>query len=336
MYIVTGGAGFIGSAFLAELNSCGIDDIIVVDRLSPERHAADNRDSVTAEKWKNLRNKRINDYIDMESFYPELDKNSLPKTIKAVIHLGANSSTTESDAGLMMRMNYSASRKLAEWALARDLPFIYASSAATYGDGGRGFSDSDEVTRTLIPLNVYAYSKQLFDCWALQSGAIKKMAGIKFFNVYGPNEYHKREMRSVVHKAFGQIQDVGKVRLFKSSHPDYADGEQERDFIYVKDCSRVLRWFLENPEQTGIFNLGTGKARSFNDLAKAVFTALDLPAAIEYIPMGEELALKYQNFTQAETGKLQAILGNSLEFHSLEDGVADYVKNYLKSSDPYL
>jgi len=323
MYLVTGGAGFIGSAFLAELNAQGIDDILVVDRLG------------SSDKWRNLRNKKIDDFLTVDRFVELLSRNALPKKITAVVHLGACSSTVEQNADYMVQNNYRFSRELAEWALSQKLRFIYASTAATYGDGSQGFSDAEESIPSLLPLNIYAYSKQLFDFWALNTKALQSMVGLKFFNVYGPNEYHKGPMRSVIHKAFEQIISHGRVELFKSAHPDFNDGEQSRDFIYVKDCTKILSWFLEHPETNGIFNLGTGKARSYNDLANAVFNALDKPSSIHYIEMPEEIRDKYQNYTQAEMEKLQSVIP-SLSFQSLEDGVGDYVKSYLIKDDPYL
>ena len=238
MYIVTGGAGFIGSAFLSKLNQEGISDILVVDALGE------------SENGKNLVQKDINDYWDKECFLKQLLENKLPKKIEAIVHLGACSSTTETDAKYMMNNNYRYTRALAEYALDKKIRFIYASSAATYGDGSLGFSDNHQSTHGLKPLNVYAYSKQLFDLWALKSNAVDRMVGLKFFNVFGPNEYHKESMRSVALKAFEQIQETGKVKLFKSYRPEYQDGEQKRDFVYVKDCCDVMYWFLKTKIKT--------------------------------------------------------------------------------------
>ncbi len=316
MYILTGGAGFIGSAFLAKLNAEGIDDVLVVDDLG------------TSEKWRNLSNKKLNDYLHKDQLLERLRSGSMPDNVRGVIHLGACSSTTERDAEYMMRNNYQFSKAIAEWALHRGVRFIYASSAATYGDGEHGFVDDESKLDSFRPLNVYALSKHLFDQWALSTGALKRAVGLKFFNVYGPNEYHKGDMRSVVHKAYHQIKDTGSVSLFKSYHPDYKNGEQLRDFVYVKDCADAMWWLLENPSKAGLYNLGTGEARHWKDLVTAVFSAMGKAPKIDFIEMPDHLKGKYQYFTQADMGKLKKI-GYEKPFTSLEDGVADYVKNYL-------
>jgi len=323
MYILTGGAGFIGSALLSYLNSKGRSEILVVDNLA------------SSEKWRNLRGKKFSDYVHKTEFLKRVENGVMPEKVDAIIHLGACSSTTEMNAEYMMANNYRYSRTLAEWALSKNIRFIYASSAATYGDGARGFSDEDRECEKLRPLNVYGFSKHLFDLWALETKATKKIAGIKFFNVYGPNEYHKGDMMSVICKAHEQILGTGKLKLFKSYRPDYQDGEQKRDFVYVKDCSEVIDWLLSNPTVSGIFNLGTGQARSWNDLAGAVFAAVEKKRNIEYIEMNEELRSRYQYFTEAQMGKLRAA-GYTKPFTSLEDGVADYVKNYLAHGERYL
>lgn len=252
----------------------------------------------------------------------------LLNNVKTIIHLGACSSTTEINAEYVMHNNFSFSKALAEWALPRGIRMIYASSAATYGDGNLGFSDADEVCKKLRPLNIYGYSKQAFDTWALNTGAIKGMVGLKFFNVFGPNENHKAEMSSVVFKAFNQAKTQGKIKLFKSHHPHYKDGEQKRDFIYVKDCCEVLWWLYKHPKVCGIYNLGTGTAQHWNDLAKAVFTALNKENNVEYIEMPLHLQSKYQYFTQAEMNKLKSA-GLNYAFMPLEDAVGDYVNNHL-------
>jgi ADP-L-glycero-D-manno-heptose 6-epimerase len=249
--------------------------------------------------------------------------------------MGACSSTTERDADYLMENNYRYSRMLAEWALKKEIRFIYASSAATYGDGSLGFSDNDEVSKTLKPINMYGYSKQLFDLWMLGNGLERKITGIKFFNVFGPNEYHKGDMRSVIHKSFEQIQNEGTVRLFKSYRNEYRDGEQKRDFIYVKDCVEVLWWLMQHRNVAGIFNLGTGNARTWNELIQAVFQALEKPLQIEYIEMPESIRNQYQYFTEADMKKLRTE-GCNITFHTLEDAVYDYVKNYLTGEDIYL
>ena len=232
MIIVTGGAGFIGSAFIWKLNEEGIDDILIVDELGE------------SDKWKNLVNRRYVEYIHKDAFLRMIRNDQMPFTPRAIIHMGACSSTTERDADYLMDNNYHYTCRLAEWALPKNIRFIYASSAATYGDGSRGFSDDSSVTPTLRPMNMYGYSKQIFDLWVLRQQVENQVVGIKFFNVFGPNEYHKGDMRSVVHKAFEQIRDTGKVRLFKSHKPEYTDGGQMRDFVYVKDCVDVMWWLL--------------------------------------------------------------------------------------------
>ncbi|RMD85298.1 MAG: ADP-glyceromanno-heptose 6-epimerase [Candidatus Dadabacteria bacterium] len=323
MYIVTGGAGFIGSAFLAKLNSMGVERIIVVDNLGK------------SDKWKNLNGKIFLDYIHKNDFIEALYQNKFSTSIKAIIHMGACSSTTERDAEYMLRNNYLYTKSLSEWAISNKVRFIYASSAATYGKGENGYSDSHSKIPLLRPLNIYGFSKQLFDLWALKTGAISEITGIKFFNVFGPNEYHKGDMASVVYKAFNTIQQTGKVRLFKSHNPKYKDGEFVRDFIYIKDCVEVLWWFFENEGKTGIFNLGTGKARSWNDLASAIFKAMGKKEEIEYIDMPEEIRGQYQYHTEAEMEKLRQA-GCAFAFSSLEDSIEDYVKNYLMAENCYI
>ncbi len=323
MIVVTGGAGFIGSATIAMLNKIGRDDILVVDELGK------------SEQSKNLVSKKIAGYEHKDDFLNAIERNTYTSTIDSIIHLGACSSTTEQDVEYLMRNNYRYTRQLAEWSLAHNVSFIYASSAATYGDGSHGFSDDDTVTPLLHPLNPYGHSKQAFDLWALQQQLLDKITGIKFFNVFGPNEYHKGDMMSLVAKAYRQIQGTGKVRLFKSYRSDYGDGEQVRDFIYIKDCTAVLAWLLEHPTVHGLFNLGTGKARSWNDLATAIFSALGKPVRIEYIDMPETIRDAYQYHTEATMDKLRRA-GCQLLFHSLEDAVKDYVQNYLHTATPYL
>ncbi|MDD5474938.1 MAG: ADP-glyceromanno-heptose 6-epimerase [Syntrophales bacterium] len=320
MIIVTGGAGFIGSALVWKLNGSGVQDILIVDNLGE------------TEKWKNLVNLRFEDYLHKDLFLKMVKSDSINKKISAIVHLGACSSTVERDADYLMENNYRYSRILAEWSLRKKIPFIYASSAATYGDGSFGFSDDDSVSAILRPINMYGYSKQLFDLWVLRKGLDRKVAGIKFFNVFGPNEYHKGDMRSVVHKAFEQIRDTGEVRLFKSHKDDYGDGEQKRDFIYVKDCVDVLWWLLERPEARGIFNLGTGKARSWNDLALAVFSAMKKKPQIFYIDMPESIRDQYQYYTEASMEKLRSA-GYVAPFSSMEEAVKDYVINYLEGAE---
>ncbi len=313
MIIVTGAAGFIGSAVVAHLNKQGERDITVVDVLR-------NND-----KWKNLRGLDFDDYIDRDRL-PDFLHNR--KNVRAVIHMGACSATTEQDAAYLMENNYRYTLNLARHCTEHNIRFIYASSAATYGMGEHGYEDDESQLQLLKPLNMYGYSKQLFDLKARREGWCNRIAGLKFFNVYGPNEYFKGDMASVVFKAFNQINESGRVKLFKSHHPDFADGGQLRDFIYVKDVVHVIHYLLEHPQVHGIYNVGSGKARSFKDLAQAVFNAMNLEARIEYIDMPESIRDRYQYFTEARMEKLKST-GYEKPFHSLEEGVEDYVRKYL-------
>lgn len=323
MIVVTGGAGFIGSAFVWKLNSEGIDDIIIVDRLG------------TADKWKNLVNLRFVNYFHKDDFLPLIHADTLPFEVDAIIHMGACSSTTQRDADYLWQNNYVYTGELAEYAIGRGIRFIYASSAATYGDGALGFSDDHEKISAFKPINMYGYSKQVFDLRVLRHSWGNKIAGLKFFNVFGPNEYHKEDMTSVIFKAFHQIKETGKVKLFKSYLSEYPDGGQMRDFVYVKDCVDVMWWLYNNHDVNGIYNLGTGRARTWNDLINAVFTAMKIRPGIEYIEMPESLRNQYQYFTEAKMDKLKTA-GCPLAFSSLEDSVLDYVVNHLQKTDSYL
>jgi ADP-L-glycero-D-manno-heptose 6-epimerase len=320
MIVLTGGAGFIGSAFLWKLNQEGIDDIIIVDNLG------------SGEKWKNLVGKKFRDYVQKNDFLELVEEGKFPKP-EHVIHLGACSSTVLTDANYFIKNNYEYSKAMAKWAFASKAPFIYASSAATYGDGHFGYDDTNEASYKIRPLNMYGYSKLLFDLWILGNGFEKKAAGIKFFNVFGPNEYHKGEMMSVICKQFKDVRDQGVIRLFKSYRNDYKDGGQKRDFIYVKDAVNVMWYLFKNPGKTGIFNLGTGVARTWNDIANAMFAALGKKPRIEYIEMPDYLKPKYQYFTEAAMSKIKKA-GCDYKFHSLEDSIKDYTK-YL-SENSYL
>ncbi len=322
MIIITGGAGLIGSSLTARLNEAGEDNIVIVDNLS------------TSPKWKNLVGKGFVDYIHKDNFIEQLEGGKFRGKVRTIVHMGACSSTTEEDADYLMQNNLQYSISLAEHCLDNNIRFIYASSAATYGAGEQGYSDADDVQSSFRPLNRYGYSKQLFDLWALRNKVTDKLAGLKFFNVYGPNEYHKEGMWSVPYRAYHQILKDGKVKLFKSYRDDYKDGEQKRDFIYVKDCADVMLWLIENPNTSGIFNLGTGKARTWKDLVTAVFNAMGKEPNIEYIDMPDNLRDQYQYFTEAEMSKLEAT-GCPLPKSSIEDGVRDYVQSHLQKENPY-
>lgn len=319
-FIVTGGAGFIGNNIARALNESGCDDILIVDRL-------DGKD-----KERNLRRIRFRDYLDKDDFRKQClragGRGARPALLETVFHLGACSSTTETDREYLSDNNFQYTRELCEWCMERNIRFVYASSAATYGDGSLGYSDADEVTRQLRPLNPYAESKHKFDIWALENKALDRIAGLKYFNVYGAGEDHKGEMRSMVNKAYGQILRTGEIKLFKSCLPDYADGEQERDFLYVNDAVRVTMFFHRHSDRSGIFNCGTGQARTWLDLARAVFTAMGREPKIGFIDMPETIRDKYQYHTCADISKLRRA-GYTEPFISLEDGVRDYVANHL-------
>jgi ADP-L-glycero-D-manno-heptose 6-epimerase len=310
--IVTGGAGFIGSAICQKLNELGETDILIVDRLDK------------TDKWKNLAPLRFADYVDADDFIENLD--ALTGT-KIVFHLGACSATTERDANFMMRNNYEFTKTLANWSVKSNARFIYASSAATYGDGANGMSDGTDELEKLRSLNVYGYSKHLFDLYARRNRLFERIVGLKYFNVFGPNENHKGDMRSLVNKSFAQIQKTGKIELFKSANPDYEDGEFGRDFVYVKDAAEMTVHFVENPA-SGLFNVGSGQMNTWNELAKAIFAALDLPPNIEFVEMPEHLRDRYQYRTQADLTSIRAT-GYAQTAAPLREAVADYVQNYL-------
>jgi ADP-L-glycero-D-manno-heptose 6-epimerase len=320
MIIVTGAAGFIGSAFVGKLNSEGVRDILVVDNLA------------STSKWKNLVKKSFREYLHKDQFLSMLKSDNLPSSVDAIVHLGACSATTESNMDYLMVNNVKYTQTLAEFAIARDIRFVYASSAATYGDGDSGYDDTLDNIEQLQPLNGYGYSKHLFDLWAKRLGLFNKIVGLKFFNVYGPNEYYKGEMASVVWKAFNTIRDTGAFSLFKSHRPDYKDGEQKRDFVYVKDCCDVMWWLLNNPKANGLLNLGSGKARTWNDLVTSVFTAMNKPVNIQYVDMPPKLINQYQYFTEAPIERLIAA-GYNQKLHQLEEGIHDYVTNHLLKRD---
>lgn len=325
MIVVTGGAGFIGSVLVKMLNEKGRDDIIIVDRLRESK------------KWKNLRSLNYAEYILADDFFPD-EMMERYNRLDVIFHMGACSSTTEKNMDYLMENNVNYSKGLFNFSIENSIPFIYASSAATYGAGEFGYSDQHDIINNLLPLNPYGYSKQLFDQWVLeQKASPPKWYGVKFFNVFGPNEYHKEDMRSVVHKSYCQIKDTNKVKLFKSHRNDFKDGEQLRDFIYVKDAARALIEMWEKGDSTlsGIYNMGTGEARSFKDLVTAVFKGTDKPVEIEYFDMPLEIRDQYQYFTKAKMDKFKQLVPD-FSFMSLEEAIFDYVNNYLLKLNPYL
>lgn len=318
MIIVTGGAGFIGSCIVRALNDKGIEDIVIVDNIRE------------TDKWMNMRNKKYIEYIHRDDFLPRLTE--FAGKVTHVIHMGACSATTEKDFDFLYKNNFEYTKTLWKFCARTGASFIYASSAATYGDGSEGFSDEEDIKR-LRPLNGYGYSKQLFDLWVEKELAAGESiphqhVGFKFFNVYGPNEYFKGTMASVIFHTFNDVTRTGKKGLFKSYKEGYEDGGQLRDFVYVKDLCKVIMFMIDNPQISGLFNLGTGKARSFRDLALATFSAMGKEPNIEYIEMPETLRGKYQYYTQATMDKLRRA-GYTEPFYSLEEGAKDYVQNYL-------
>ena len=331
--LVTGAAGFIGSCMVGYLNRKGYQNIIIVD------------DFGDREKLENFINKKIYARVEREELFQWLMEN--PVKIDFVFHLGARTDTTEFDYSVHERLNVEYSQKIWKYCTGKNIPLIYASSAATYGGGEKGYSDSHDILDELKPLNPYGVSKNEFDKWAIaQKSQPPFWAGLKFFNVYGPNEYHKARMASVIFHSYNQIQNTGKVRLFRSHNPDYKDGEQLRDFIYADDVVSVCYWFMQvvssalqgqqrdKLPESGLYNLGTGKARSFNDLVKAIFTTLNKPVNIEYFDTPEDIRDKYQYFTEADMRKLRAA-GYNEEFYTLEEGVETYVRNFLVPSKYY-
>lgn len=327
MILVTGGAGFIGSVLVQELNKLNEKNIVIVDRLGKEN------------KWKNLRNVVFQDFIHADDFFQD-NRDDLFSGLKGIYHLGACSSTTQTDVDFLMSNNYSFSKNIFQIATHFQIPLVYASSAATYGAGEKGYSDQAANKKgddffSLRPLNPYGLSKKVFDDWALQQKSTpEKWFGVKFFNVYGPNEYHKADMRSLVEKAFGQIKQSGQVKLFKSHRPDFKDGEQKRDFIYVVDAARALVQLMNKAknEDSGLINLGTGQCRTFLDLVNATFKAVGKDPQIQFIDMPNEIRHQYQYFTEADMKRFKKVLPQ-FKFHSLEEGVTDYVKNFLMQDE---
>ena len=313
MIIVTGGAGFIGSALVHGLNQKGIDDIWLVD------------DVDHPEKQKNLDNLNYSRWVGKDDFLKEVPG---IKGCSAILHMGACSSTTETNEAYLRENNFEYTQSLAKFCMEKDVSFIYASSAATYGAGENGYSDDESYLENLVPLNLYGASKQWFDLWAKKVDALKTIVGLKYFNVFGPNEYHKGDMQSMVRKGFMQIRDSRKLNLFKSYKPEYGDGGQERDFLYVRDAVAMTLFFLEHKDIGGIFNVGSGKARNWNDLASSVFLAMNQEVNINYIDMPESIRDQYQYHTCAEMEKIRSA-GYVESITSLEEGISDYVRNFL-------
>jgi ADP-L-glycero-D-manno-heptose 6-epimerase len=325
MKIITGGAGFIGSAICWRLNTLGISDIILVD---------ESRDGF---KEKNISALKFTDYIDKNDFINQIRNNSFNIKTDTLYHMGACSSTTENNMGYLQENNVEYSKSLAKWCLENGVRYVYASSAATYGGGELGFDDDIELIPKLKPLNKYGLSKQLFDMWVLENNLHNKIVGLKYFNVFGPNENHKGDMRSMVNKAYKQITETGKLKLFKSLKSEYKDGEQKRDFVYVKDAVEMTIFFDANgagKNQNGIFNIGSGKASSWLQLAGAIFKALDKEPKYEFIDMPDNIKNQYQYFSEANLTKLRNA-GYDKPVMMLEDSVKDYVLNYLVP-DKYL
>ena len=321
MIIVTGAAGFIGSALIRKLNDHNFNDIIAVDDFSNEF------------KNRNLKNKKIKELIDRIDFFDWLNKNN--KSVEFIFHIGARTDTTEFDWQVFQKLNLEYSQKVWKACVEYNIPLVYASSAATYGMGELGYNDDHGIIPKLKPLNPYGESKNLFDLWVLEQKEKPVFwTGLKFFNVYGPNEYHKGRMASVIWHAFNQIKEKDRMKLFRSHHPDYKDGEQKRDFIYIKDLVEVCYFLMNQRKDSGIYNLGTGCARTFLDLSNAVFKAMDKKATIDFIDTPVDIRDKYQYFTEANMEKLRSI-GYSKPFHSLEEGVTDYVQNYLLGKEYY-
>ncbi len=328
MIVVTGGAGFIGSNLVAGLEAAGIGPLVVCDQLGD------------GDKWRNLAKRRLYDIVPPAELFAWLD--AAGQSISCVFHLGAISATTARDADAVVATNVRFSQRLWQWCADHGAPYIYASSAAVYGDGALGFDDdeSDETLSRLRPLNLYGWSKLLFDRWAIQERATGARAvppqavGLRFFNVYGPNEYHKGAQQSVVPQFYRQIVETGRARLFGSARPDIADGDQRRDFVDVDDCVDVMLWLFRNPSVSGIYNVGSGAARSFRDLAETVFRVVGVAPRIDYVDLPEAVRAQYQYFTQARVDRLRAA-GYDRDYTSLENGVTRYIESYLAATDPY-
>jgi len=322
MIVVTGGAGFIGSAIVWALNKRGKENILIVDHLG------------TGDKWRNLAPLRYLEYMEKDNFLNCIEMDTLPDNISCIIHMGANTDTTEQDASFLVKNNLKYSQAIASYCLDKHIRLIYASSGSTYGRGLQGYKDGYRHIETLRPLNKYGFSKQMFDLWAKRNEIFDEIVGLKFPNVYGANEYHKGHMTSMVYTAFEQIQETGVVKLFRSENEAYADGEQMRDFIYIKDLIKIIFHFIDHPEINGLFNAGSGKARTWNDLVSSVFKALGKEEKIEYVDMPAIMRNKYQDYTELSMTHLERT-GFTNRFGSLESNVKDYVCNYLLK-DRYL
>lgn len=321
MIVITGAAGFIGSCMITKLNESGHSDLILVDDFTKEQ------------KKKNWINKKYIDKIQRDVFFQWANNNA--KLIDLIIHLGARTDTTEMDYSIFEELNVGYSQQMWSFATQHGIPLLYASSAATYGDGKFGYTDDMQTISQLVPLNPYGKSKNEFDKWLLKQTSTPPLwYGFKFFNVFGPNEYHKGRMASVIFHAFNQINETGKVQLFRSHRPDFEDGKQNRDFVYVKDVVNVLYWFSKHYKQSGIYNLGTGFARTFLALTTSTFKAMGLEPTIEFIDIPQDIRDKYQYYTQADIQKLRKV-GYKKSFYSLENGVTDYVSNYLINRDVF-
>lgn len=319
--LVTGAAGFIGSYLTGYLNSLGFTHLVLADDFSAEK------------KKPNLTGKKYKELVDRNELFSWLEENA--GVVKAIFHLGARTDTTEMDYEVHRKLNLEYSKQIWQICSSQQIPLVYASSAATYGAGEHGYKDDEQLSDVLTPLNPYGVSKNEFDKWAIKQAEKPPFwAGLKFFNVYGPNEYHKGRMASVIFHAYNTIKATGQVKLFRSHNPDYKDGEQIRDFIYVKDVVQICVWLMEHQPANGLYNTGTGKARTFNDLVRAIFATLGMEEEIEYIDTPADIRDKYQYFTEADMNKLHDA-GYNYPFHSLEDGVADYVSNYLAAYKYY-
>lgn len=321
MIVVTGAAGFIGSYVVGKLNREGFKDIVLVDKYDDPL------------KFQNYQTKEYTEMIDRDQFFDWLDGNE--KFVQMIIHMGARTDTVGQEPEIYQQLNLEYSQKIWKACIQYGLPLVYASSASTYGDGQFGFSDDHSIIPELCPLNLYAQSKHDFDRWALEQTEHPYFwAGLKFFNVFGPNEYHKNRMASVIFQAYNTILETNKMNLFRSHHPDFKDGEQARDFIYVEDVAKVILFFMNHRKDSGIYNVGTGVARTYLSLTKAVFNSMKVAENIGFIDTPEDLQGKYQYFTCANIQKLRSI-GFSEPFYSLEDGIGDYVSNYLISGNRY-